>query len=110
MRRRRHRHRVLEPPRGGRGRGPIPVIAEVAERHNVNVAQVLLASNLQLGDVALSKSVTLERIRANLEAVSLCLSDKEMDAIAKLDRGERIGPDPTRFSYAASASAHSHTR
>jgi 2,5-diketo-D-gluconate reductase A len=75
-----------------------PVIAKIAERHNVNAARVALAWNLQLGTVALSKSVTPERIRGNLEAVSLRLSDEEMDAIAGLDRGERVGPDPTRFS------------
>jgi 2,5-diketo-D-gluconate reductase A len=53
---------------------------------------------LRLGNVALSKSVTPGRIRENLEAVSLRLSDEEMDAIAGLDRGERFGPDPARFS------------
>jgi hypothetical protein len=30
--------------------------------------------------------------------LSLRLSDEEMDAIAELDRGDRLGPDPTRFS------------
>ena len=75
-----------------------PVIAEIAGRRNVNAARVVLAWNLQLGSVVLSKSVTPERIRGNLEAVSLRLSDEEMDAIAGLDRGERVGPDPTRFS------------
>ena len=75
-----------------------PVITDIAERHNVNAARVALAWNLQLGNVALSTSVTPEQIRGNLEAVSLRLSDEEMDAIAGLDRGERVGPDPTRFS------------
>lgn len=75
-----------------------PVIAEIARRHNVNAARVALAWNLQLESVVLSKSVTPERIRGNLEVVSLRLSDQEMDAIAGLDRGERFGPDPTRFS------------
>jgi len=41
--------------------------------------------------------VSPERIRGNLEAVSLRLSNEEV-AIAELDRGERVGPDPTRFS------------
>jgi len=75
-----------------------PVIAEIAERPNVNAARVALAWNLQPGNVVMSKSATPERIRGNLEAVSLRLSDEEMEAIAGLDRGERFGPDPTRFS------------
>jgi diketogulonate reductase-like aldo/keto reductase len=52
---------------------------------------------LQLGNVALATPVTPQRIRGNLQAVSLRLSDEEMDAIAGLDRGERVGPDPARF-------------
>jgi 2,5-diketo-D-gluconate reductase A len=75
-----------------------PVIAGIAERRHVNAARVALAWNLQLGTVALSTSVTPERICGNLEAVSLRLSDEEMDAIAGLDRGQRVGPDPARFS------------
>lgn len=75
-----------------------PVIAEIARRHNVTAARVALAWNLQLETVVLSKSVTPERIRGNLEAASLRFSDEEMHAIAGLDRGERFGPDPTRFS------------
>ncbi len=57
-----------------------------------------MAWNLQLGTVVLSTSVTPERIRGNFQAVSLRLSDEEMDAIAGLDRGQRFGPDPARFS------------
>lgn len=53
---------------------------------------------MRLGTVVLSKSVTPERIRGNLGAASPRRSDEEMDAIAGLDRGERVGPDPTRCS------------
>jgi 2,5-diketo-D-gluconate reductase A len=75
-----------------------PALVEIAQRHNVTATRVALAWSLQLGNVVLSRSVTPERIRGNLEAVSLRLSKAEMDAIAELERGERVGPDPSRFS------------
>src|SRR5204863_792882 len=61
-----------------------PVLAEIAASHDVDVARVALAWSLQLGNVVLTKSVTPERIRANLEAVTLRLGDDEMERIAGL--------------------------
>jgi 2,5-diketo-D-gluconate reductase A len=75
-----------------------PVLSEIAERHDVDVGRVALAWSLQLGNVVLTRSVTPERIRGNLEALELQLSDDEMEAIASLDRGGRVGPDPATFA------------
>src|SRR5690606_13354176 len=52
----------------GQGGGELedPVVTAVAEAHGVSAAQVLLAWNLALGNVVISKSVTPERIAANL--------------------------------------------
>jgi diketogulonate reductase-like aldo/keto reductase len=74
------------------------VLRGIAERHGVDVARVALAWNLQQGDVVLTKSVTPERIRGNLEVLELRLGDEELAAIAELDRGGRVGPDPNTFS------------
>jgi 2,5-diketo-D-gluconate reductase A len=74
-----------------------PVLTEIAERHETDVARLALAWNLQLGNVVLTKSVTPERIAGNLEALTIELSDEEMRAIAGLDRGGRVGPDPEAF-------------
>jgi 2,5-diketo-D-gluconate reductase A len=74
------------------------VLGEIAERHEVDVARLALAWNLRLGNVVLTKSATPERIRSNFEALTLELSDEDMQAIAGLDRGERTGPDPATFS------------
>jgi 2,5-diketo-D-gluconate reductase A len=74
-----------------------PVLQEIASNHDVDAARVALAWSLQLGNVVLTRSVTPERIRGNLEAALLRLSDEEMKAIAGLDRGDRVGPDPRAF-------------
>ncbi len=72
-------------------------IAEIAERHDRTPAQAILRWHLQLGNVVIPKSVTPERIRENLELFDFELSDAEMAEFERLDRGERIGPDPGTF-------------
>jgi diketogulonate reductase-like aldo/keto reductase len=74
-----------------------PVLIEIAEREGSEAALAALAWSLQEGNVVLTKSVTPERIRGNLDALKLRLTDEDMEAIAGLDRGERVGPDPMRF-------------
>ena len=39
-----------------------------------------------------------ERIRENFAVFDFELSEDDMAAIARLDRGERTGPDPATFS------------
>jgi 2,5-diketo-D-gluconate reductase A len=72
-------------------------IAAIAERHGKTPAQAILRWHLQLGNVVFPKSVTPERIRENLELFDFELSDAEMAEFERLDRGERIGPDPGTF-------------
>jgi 2,5-diketo-D-gluconate reductase A len=72
-------------------------ILGIAERHGRSAAQVILRWHLQLGNVVIPKSVTPERIRENIDVFDFELSDEEMAEFAKLDRGERIGPDPETF-------------
>ena len=72
-------------------------IGEIADRHGKTPAQAILRWHIQLGNVVIPKSVTPERIRENLDLFDFELSDEEMAAIAGLDRGERIGPDPATF-------------
>lgn len=73
-------------------------IATVAAHHERSPAQVILRWHLQLGNVAIPKSATPARIRENLAVFDFELSEDDMAAIARLDRGERTGPDPATFS------------
>jgi 2,5-diketo-D-gluconate reductase A len=77
--------------------GPLladPAIASIARAHGVTPGQVILRWSVQLGNVVIPKSVTPERIRANLDLFGFTLTAPEMDAIAGLDAGTRTGMDP----------------
>jgi 2,5-diketo-D-gluconate reductase A len=71
-----------------------PVIVDVARAHGVTPAQAVLRWHLDLGTVVIPKSVTPERIRANLDVLGFSLTAEDHERIAGLDRGGRIGPDP----------------
>jgi 2,5-diketo-D-gluconate reductase A len=72
-------------------------IVAVAENHGKTPAQAILRWHLQIGNVVFPKSVTPERIRENVEVFDFELEEDEMEAIAALDAGERVGPDPSTF-------------
>jgi 2,5-diketo-D-gluconate reductase A len=72
-------------------------IAGIAERHDRTPAQVILRWHLQIDNIVIPKSVTPERIRENIEIFDFELSDEDMAEFARLDNGERIGPDPETF-------------
>ncbi|MEA2310970.1 MAG: 2,5-diketo-D-gluconate reductase, partial [Solirubrobacteraceae bacterium] len=69
-------------------------VTEIAEAHGKTPGQVVIRWHLQLGNVVFPKSVTPERIKQNIDVFDFELSDAQMDAIAALDAGERIGPNP----------------
>jgi 2,5-diketo-D-gluconate reductase A len=75
-----------------------PVIVELAQRHGKTTAQVVIRWHVQLGHVVFPKSMSPERLRENLDVFDFELSDDDMAAIAELDRGERVGPDPDVFA------------
>jgi 2,5-diketo-D-gluconate reductase A len=72
-------------------------IETIAAHHEKTPAQTILRWHLRLGNVVIPKSVTPERIRENIEIFDFELSEDDMAAIARLDAGQRTGPDPTSF-------------
>ncbi|HEX9336413.1 MAG TPA: aldo/keto reductase [Pseudonocardiaceae bacterium] len=74
-----------------------PVITELAERHGRSPAQIVLRWHIQLGNIVFPKSATPSRIAENIDIFDFALSDADMTAIGRLDRGMRTGPDPARF-------------
>lgn len=72
-------------------------IVAIASAHGRSPAQVILRWHLQLGNIVIPKSATSARIRENLDIFDFELSGEEMAALAQLDTGARIGPDPATF-------------
>jgi 2,5-diketo-D-gluconate reductase A len=97
-------HGILTEAWSPLGRGAAladPVIGRIAAACGRTPAQVVLRWHLQLGNVVIPKSVTPSRIRENFEVEGFSLSDEDMGAIAALDAGARIGPDPGVFAMGA---------
>jgi len=71
-----------------------PVLTGIATTHGRSAAQVVLRWHLQLGNVAIPKSVTPARVAENIALFDFELDEAEMAAINGLDRAQRIGPNP----------------
>jgi 2,5-diketo-D-gluconate reductase A len=71
-----------------------PVLAEIGAKHGRSPAQVVLRWHTQIGAAPIPKSATPERFRSNLEIFDFDLDQDDLDRIAGLDTGQRIGGDP----------------
>jgi 2,5-diketo-D-gluconate reductase A len=75
-----------------------PTITALADKHGVAPAQVVLRWHMQLGTVAIPKSVTPERIRQNIDVFGFRLDEQDMAMVATLDRDGRTGPHPDQLT------------
>ena len=80
-------------PFGGRGHTSEllndDVIVDIANKHGVSAAQVILRWNLQKGVVVIPGSSNPEHIKENTEIYDFELTSDEMKRINSLDRGEK---------------------
>ncbi|HVI55744.1 MAG TPA: aldo/keto reductase [Luteibacter sp.] len=70
----------------------------IAKKHGKTTAQVVIRWHVQLGHMVIPKSVTPERIEANIDVFDFELSTDEMKAIDALDAGNRMGPHPDQLN------------
>lgn len=71
-----------------------PTLIGIAKAHQANPAQIALAWSLQQGFATIPSSTKRANLESNLAAQKIVLSDADMQAIAKLDKGERLAnPD-----------------
>ncbi|HEY4092561.1 MAG TPA: aldo/keto reductase [Luteibacter sp.] len=73
-------------------------LVTLGKTYGKSPAQVILRWHVQLGHMVIPKSVTPERIRGNIDVFDVELSADDMAAIAKLDKGNRMGPDPDELN------------
>lgn len=73
-------------------------LVAIGKKHDKSPAQIVLRWHVQLGHMVIPKSATPERIRSNIDVFDFELSVDEMKAIAVLDAGKRMGPDPDELN------------
>ncbi|QDE39338.1 aldo/keto reductase [Luteibacter pinisoli] len=73
-------------------------LVTLGKKYSKSPAQVVLRWHVQLGHMVIPKSVTPERIRSNIDVFDFELSADDMAAIAKLDSGKRMGPNPDELN------------
>ena len=69
-------------------------LAHIAAKHGKSVAQVVIRWHIQLGNLVIPKSSNPDRLAQNIDVFDFELDAAEMQAIAALDGGGRVGPDP----------------
>lgn len=74
-----------------------PVIVAISERLNKSPAQIILRWHVQLGCSVIPRSTNPERMAQNMALFDFELTADDMSAIAGLDAGDRLGPDPATF-------------
>jgi diketogulonate reductase-like aldo/keto reductase len=71
----------------------------LAEKYKKDIAQIVLRWNLQKGVVTIPKSIRRERVISNAQIFDFEITPKDMQAIDRLDKNERVGADPDNFNF-----------
>ena len=72
-----------------------PVLQAIANKYQKSVPQIILRWHLDRNSIVIPKSVHKERLEENINVFDFTLTDKELEEIASLDRGLRVGPNPS---------------
>ncbi|MBT0721318.1 2,5-didehydrogluconate reductase DkgA [Tatumella sp. TA1] len=82
---------------GGEGVFDQSIIQKLAEKYQKTPAQIVIRWHLDSGLIVIPKSVTPKRIDENFAVFDFKLEKEELKAIATLDSGKRLGPEPGSF-------------
>ncbi|UWX95951.1 aldo/keto reductase [Arthrobacter zhaoxinii] len=74
-------------------------VAALAGKYGATPAQVVLAWHLGSGRIVIPKSANSERMRENLAAAGLELTEEELAVLDGLDGGRRLGADPATADF-----------
>lgn len=74
-----------------------PVLAGIASKHGKTVTQVIIRWHIQLENLVIPKSSNPVRLEENIDVFDFILDNEDMAAIATLEDGVRIGPNPDDF-------------
>ena len=79
------------------GKNDNPVITAIAEATGKTPTQVIIRWHLQLGNLVIPKTTHRARLEENFNVFNFELSADQMAALATLDEGLRMGPNPDEF-------------
>lgn len=71
-----------------------PIIKQLAEKYSKTPAQVILRWQLEIGNIAIPKSQTLERVQQNIDIYDFALAADEVAAITALNTFHRTSKNP----------------
>jgi diketogulonate reductase-like aldo/keto reductase len=78
----------------------LPVVKEVAQKHNRSEAQVLINWLIQQGIVAIPKASSLEHVEDNLKSLEWELAEEDIEKLNQLNSDNRtVKPDFHEFDY-----------
>jgi len=101
-------HEAWSPLGGGNNNAlSDPVINELAAAHDVSAAQIILRWHVQREEIVIPKSIHENRVQQNRDIFAFGLDQDEMRAIANLDAGKRVGPDPDDAAWLKKSQTYS---
>ena len=77
----------------------IPLIKELAEKLNATPSQIILAWDIKEGIAVIPKSTKIARMAENFNALSVHLSDDEVESLNKLHNGVRRYRNPDNHGF-----------
>ena len=79
------------------GKNDNPTISSIASETGKTPTQVIIRWHLQLGNLVIPKTTHRTRLEENFNVFDFELSNDQMKALARLDEGLRLGPNPDEF-------------
>jgi 2,5-diketo-D-gluconate reductase A len=76
-----------------------PVIIEIAQRHSVAPAQVILRWHIEQGNAFTARSSSPERLAQNIDLFGFSLRADELEQLASLDAGRTPARDPETHGH-----------
>ena len=77
----------------------VETLKALAKSYDASVAQMAIAWGLHNDIVMIPKSETIVRIKENLDATNIHLSQEDLEALNKLNRGKRVYTDPDNHPW-----------
>jgi len=79
------------------GKNENQILQELSHQTGKTVSQVIIRWHLQLGNLVIPKTTHRDRLEENFNVFDFSLTQDQMEQIALLDEGSRMGPNPDEF-------------